>query len=229
MRFDAVLWDVDGTLLDFKYSQRISLCKCLEEIGIAPTDELVERYDKINESWWQRLERGEVSKEKLLTGRFYDFFENCGIQTGDVLTFQNHYEENLGQVYQYRDNSLEVCRALKGKCLQFVVTNGVAATQMQKLKAAGFFSVMDNVFISEQVGVPKPQRAFFDRVFEAIPTVERDRVLIVGDSLSSDMRGGNNAGIVCCWYNPTGEVNHTEVKTDYMIKHLREVIPIVEG
>ena len=229
MRYDVILWDVDGTLLDFSYSQRLSISKCLEEIGVVPTEEMIESYSDINESWWKRLERCEVTKTELLTGRFLDLFARYGIVCADAGTFKNHYETYLGEIFRYQDNSIEICRALQGRVRQFVVTNGVTVPQLSKLKRAGFFEIMEDIFISEQLGAPKPQKAFFDRVFESISDVERDRVLIVGDSLSSDIRGGNNAGIDTCWYNPKGESNSLGVITDYVIYDLKEVIKIAEG
>lgn len=229
MRYDVILWDLDGTLLDFSYSQHFSLCKCLEEIGVTPTEEMVERYSEINESWWQRLERGEVSKIQLLTGRFQELFAEYGIVCADVNRFREDYEQYLGSVYKYQDNSLEICKSLQGKCRQFIVTNGITITAVKKLKLSGFTDIMEKVFISEQLGVPKPQKIFFDKVFETIPEVPKDRILIVGDSLSSDMRGGNNAGIATCWYNPKAAVNTTDVQVDFSIGHLKEVVGIVEG
>lgn len=229
MRYDVILWDVDGTLLDFSYSQRLSISKCLEEIGVIPTEEMIESYSAINEGWWKRLEKGEVTKAELLTGRFIDLFAKYEIAYEDVAVFRTRYETYLGEIFKYIDNSIEICKALKGRVRQFVVTNGVTAPQMSKLKRAGFFDIMEDIFISEQLGAPKPQKAFFDRVFEKIPEVERERILIVGDSLSSDIRGGNNAGIDTCWYNPKGEMNELGVITDYVIYDLKDVIRIVEG
>lgn len=229
MRYDVILWDVDGTLLDFEYSQHYAICKCLEEIGVTPLDEITNRYAAINDGWWKRLEKGEVTKPQLLIGRFTDLFAEYGIACEDVEEFRRHYQEYLGNVFRYIDDSLEICKKLKGKCRQFVVTNGVTKTQLSKLKLSGFYDVMDDIFISEQIGAPKPQRAFFDRVFETMPEVVRNRVLIVGDSLSSDMRGGNNAGIDTCWYNPEDEINTTEVETNFIIRNLSEVLQIVEG
>lgn len=229
MHYDVILWDVDGTLLDFDYSQKISISRCLEEIGVKPEEEMTKRYAEINDGWWKRLERGEVKKAELLIGRFLDLFEEYHISCPDVEEFRRHYQQYLGSVYRYIDNSIEICRMLQGKCRQFVVTNGVAATQLNKLKLSGFYDIMENLFISEQMGAPKPQRAFFDRVFESLPGVSRSRVLIVGDSLSSDMRGGNNAGIVTCWYNPGDEINTTEIETNFIIRNLKEVLQIVEG
>ena len=229
MRYDMILWDVDGTLLNFRYSQKLSLESCLTEIGVTATEEMVEAYDKINEGWWQRLERGEVTKRQLLSGRFLDFFQMYGIACQDVEHFLNRYETNLGEIFTYQEDSLEICKELQGKCRQSVVTNGVTAPQLNKLRHSGFLPLMEKVFISEQLGAPKPQSAFFDRVFEELPDVERERTLIVGDSLSSDMRGGENAGIATCWYNPEGLLNQTGIRIDHEIRSLREVIRIVEG
>lgn len=229
MRYDVILWDVDDTLLDFPYSQRMSLIHTAEKMGISVTEEMMARYSAINDSWWKRLEKGEVTKAQLLTGRFAEWFAEYGIACEDVAAFKQSYENGLGEIYRYRDDSLAVCKALRGKCRQFVVTNGVAAVQLSKLKRAGFFDIMENIFISEQIGAPKPQRLFFDRVLETMPEVAKQRILIVGDSLSSDMRGGNNAGIATCWYNPAAQVNTTEVETDFIIRNLKEVIVIVEG
>lgn len=229
MRYDVILWDLDGTLLDFNHAQHHSLCKCLKEIGVVPDERIVERYSRINDSWWKRLERGEVTKKELLTGRFKELFAEYEIACSDVEAFRKHYEEYLGEVYRYLDDSLEICKSLSGSCRQFVVTNGLAATALKKLKLSGFYDIMENIFISEQLGAPKPHRSFFDRVFESMPEVSKERILIVGDSLSSDMRGGNNAGIATCWYNPANECNLTEVETDYIIQNLKEVAAIVEG
>lgn len=229
MRYDVILWDVDGTLLDFDYSQHYAICKCLEEIGVTPSNGITERYAAINDGWWKRLEKGEVTKKQLLTGRFTDLFAEYDIVCDDVEGFRQHYQEYLGSVYRYVDNSPEICKALMGKCMQCVVTNGVTATQLNKLKLSGFYNIMEHIFISEQIGVPKPQRAFFDKIFEMLPDMPKDRMLIVGDSLSSDMRGGNNAGIDTCWYNPKNEINRTEVETKYIIRNLKEVLQIVEG
>lgn len=229
MRYDVILWDVDDTLLDFPYSQTMSLQRAAEKIGVSVTEEMNACYAAINDGWWKRLEKGEVTKAQLLTGRFRDWFAKCGIVCEDVEAFRDNYEEGLGQIFRYRDDSLAVCRALQGRCRQFAVTNGVTTAQLSKLKLSGFFAIMENIFISEQLGAPKPQRLFFDRVLETMPEVPQNRILIVGDSLSSDMRGGNNAGIATCWYNPSDQINTTEVQTDFIIRNLKEVIAIVEG
>ncbi|MCH5274527.1 MAG: YjjG family noncanonical pyrimidine nucleotidase [Lachnospiraceae bacterium] len=229
MRYDVILWDADNTLLDFDYSQRFAFSKSLQEIHITPTEDIIQNYRDINDSWWKRLERGEVTKSQLLTGRFVDLFAAYGIVCEDIPGFCKRYQQYLGSIYKYMDDSLEVCKSLMGKCRQFVVTNGVTATQLGKLRMAGFEQVMEKIFISEQLGIPKPQKEFFDRVFEQLKGVPLERILIVGDSLTSDMKGGNLAGIDTCWYNPTDLPNTLGIKTTFIIRNLKEVPKILEG
>ena len=228
MRYDVILWDLDGTLLDFHYAQHYAIKKCLEEINITATEEIIERYSQINDKWWKDLEREKVSKEQLLTGRFIELFSEYNIICNDVEGFRNCYEEYLGDVYLYIDDSLEICKSLVGKCRQFIVTNGLASSAVKKIKLSGFHDIMEKIFISEQLGAPKPQKLFFDKVFESMPEVPKDRILIVGDSLSSDILGGNRAGIASCWYNPLEEINATEAETNFTIKNLNEIFNIIE-
>ena len=223
-RFTTIFWDVDDTLLDFPYSQSYALTKCFHSIGREVTGEMITRYAQINDSYWKRLELGEITKAELLTGRFITLFQEYGIQNVDVEAFRTEYQEGLGSVYRYKDNSLEVCRTLKGRVAQYVVTNGVAATQRKKLKLAGFLDIMDGVFISEEIGAPKPDRAFFDFCIKAVKEQDRSRILIVGDSLSSDIKGGIQAGIATCWYRQEGTPNAVCYKPDYEISNLQELL-----
>lgn len=228
MRYDIIFWDVDGTLLDFAYSEHYAITEVLRGIGVEPTEELTARYSVINDGWWKRLEKGEVTKEQLLKGRFLDLFAEYGIKCRDLEAFRLHFQTCLGSVFRYMDGTPEICEYLKGKVRQCVVTNGVTRTQRNKLELSGLAALMDDIFISEQIGVPKPDPVFFDRVFARLPQTDRERVLIVGDSLTSDMQGGLNAGIHTCWYNPDGKKNDGEIRTDYEIRDLREVARIAE-
>lgn len=231
MKYKYLLWDVDGTLLDFPYSQRIAIQKCLEGIGVTATEEMITRYSEINDSWWKRLELGEVTKEQLLPGRFTELFDEFGIQCGDIEAFRRQYQENLGNVYKYLDHSLDICKKLQGEYYQYVVTNGVTCTQENKLKLAGFTDIMEQLFISEQIGAPKPQKAFFDycfnRIAERHEDFQKSQVLIIGDSLSSDIKGGINAGIDTCWYNPKGESNTEGMNITYEIQELNQLLKIL--
>jgi len=230
-RYEYLLWDVDGTLLDFEYSMRVSLYKSLKKIGVEANGEMIERYSQINDGWWKRLELGEVTKKQLLPGRFVDLFEEYGIQCDDLDAYLADFQENLGCEYQLMENALEVCRELKKQGYrQFVVTNGVTRTQKNKLKLSGLTDMMEALFISEQLGAPKPHKEFFDACFAEIknkyPGFDKSKALIIGDSLSSDMQGGINAGIATCYYNPERK-DIKDVNVTYQISRLEEIFEVV--
>ena len=223
-----ILWDVDGTLLNFKESERVALSRCLERVGITPADDIVAEYSRINKKYWERLERNELTRDEVLLGRFVEFFDLIGKDV-DVKKFEKSYQIALANVFFYCDDSLNLCKSLKEKGFsQYIVTNGVAFTQNKKLKDSGFDKVVDGIFISEEIGCPKPGIEFFRRVFARIPDFRHEETIIIGDSLTSDIKGGNNAGILTCWYNPYGEKPPNNVKIDFEIKNLWDVKKILE-
>ncbi len=227
-KFTTILWDVDGTLLDFHYSQRHAITKCFQTIDREITEEMIARYSQINDMFWKRLELGEITKEELLTGRFLRLFEEYDIQNVDVEAFRQEYQIELGSVFCYIDDSLSICKTLHGKIKQYVVTNGVTATQQNKLKLSGLGELMEALFISEQIGAPKPHKAYFDYCLNRIEEKDKSKILLVGDSLTSDIKGGVLAGIPTCWYRPEGAFNPTEYQPDYEISDLHQVIDIVQ-
>ncbi|MCI8318713.1 MAG: noncanonical pyrimidine nucleotidase, YjjG family [Lachnospiraceae bacterium] len=225
-----VLWDVDGTLLDFSKSEQNGIRLCLEEIGFHDcTEAMLKHYEEINRVYWEALERGELSKREVLLGRFETFFREEGIACPDIPAFNDSYQEKLGEYFFENENSVQLCRKLHGRVAQYAVTNGTVEAQRSKLKGSRLGELLDGVFISDEIGVEKPQIGFFEHVFSVIGPVDRREVLIVGDSLTSDMRGGNNAGILCCWYNPHHKKNTANVRLDYEISHLWDVEKLLES
>ena len=213
----VILWDIDGTILNFIEAEKAAIRMCFLQFHLGKcTDEMITRYSAINKSYWERLEREEISKPELLVGRFRDFFRQERIsleermrsaraeQSEDDLlrAFNAQYQIRLGDTICFNDNAYELIRQLKGKVKQYAVTNGTRAAQERKLENSGLNPLFDGVFISEDVGVEKPNNGFFDYVFRQIGPYKNDEVMIVGDSLTSDIKGGNNAGILCCWYHP---------------------------
>lgn len=225
----AILWDIDGTLLDFSKSERYALKTTLEEIGVAQcTEEMTARYAQINLGYWKALERQEVTKEQVFYGRFNDFFREYNIFCEDIPRFNLSYQGHLGEVFFENEHSLELCRKLKGQVRQYIVTNGTAPVQKNKLKLTGLDQMMDGAFISDELGAEKPSMDFFLPVLECLQDVRKEEIMIVGDSLTSDMKGGNNAGIVCCWYNPEHQAHPQGIHIDYEIEHLWEVEQILK-
>ena len=228
-KYEIILWDVDQTLLDFNESENYAIRKAFEQFNLSIRDEIVTLYSRINDSYWKRFEKGEVSKEEVQLGRFRTLFKEIDIQNISPEEFAPVYQRLLGSVYFYRDDSYELCKHLKEVCRQFVVTNGVTWTQRNKLKLSGLDLLMEDIFISEEMGTHKPMKEFFDKCFERIKGFERDRTIIVGDSLTSDMLGGNRAGIACCWYNPEGRKREGQLQIDYEIRNLWEIEGIIDG
>lgn len=224
--FQAVLWDLDGTLLNFKKGMAAAMKKCFSLFSLGTCSaEMLELYTRINDKYWERLERGELTRNEVLVGRFQEFFAACGLDPGLAEEFNRAYK---GNSYAYlNDGALETVEALRGRAAQYAVTNGSQDVQYRKLRKTGLDGFLDGVFISEELGVEKPMAGFFQAVFAKIPPYSRDRILIVGDSLTSDMKGGVNAGIKTCWFNPEGKENTSGLRLDYEIRRLEEVLSIV--
>lgn len=227
-RFTTILWDVDGTLLDFIYAQRACMKNCFEKMGMTITEEMLVRYSEINDSYWKRLELGQVTKDELLTGRFSDLFEEFGMTDADPDEFRIAYETGLGEVYKYMENSYDVCSGLYRRVDQYVITNGISMTQRNKLKLSGLDKFMEDIFVSEDADAPKPFKGFFDYCMDRIREKDKSRMLIVGDSLTSDIKGGVLYGIPTCWYRPEGMVNDSDYKPDYEINKLEDVFRLLE-
>lgn len=224
----AVLWDIDGTLLDFQKAEKYAIRTCFSKFNLGEcTDEMLARYSEINRQWWQRLERNECTKPEVLEGRFSEFFQSEGIPTDCVPQLNKAYQFHLGDHAFFCDGSEETVRALKECVKQYAVTNGTALAQDRKLQKSGLDRLLDGIFISERVGYEKPNKRFFDAVFAAIP-FKKEECIIVGDSLTGDIRGGMNAGIRTVFYNPANIPLPQEYHIDYNIRALAEVINIIK-
>ena len=224
----VILWDIDGTLLDFAAAEREAIRGCFATFGLGEcTDEMLARYSVINRQHWEKLERKELTKPQVLIGRFEVFFAEEGL-VADCAAFNDEYQIRLGDTVCFHDDGYELVQQLKGRVRQYAVTNGTKVAQQRKLRNSGLDVLLDGVFISEDIGAEKPDIAFFHPVWKTIGPYAPDEVLIVGDSLTSDMQGGNNAGIRCCWYNPKGVPAPEHLKIDYNIRDLREILTILE-
>ena len=223
-----VLFDVDDTLLDFGKAEAAAIRKTFERIGIPVTDELIRRYSEINAQQWSRFEKGEITREKLLTERFDILFSELGINVPSEMA-QASYEYLLGIGHYFVDGAEELLEALKYKYELYIVSNGNASVQDRRLKSAGIIPYFKDIFISERVGFNKPSAEFFEACFERIPGFEKDKAVIVGDRLSSDILGGMNAGVKTCWFNPRGDAPDPDIPADYEIKHLSELPALLES
>ncbi len=216
-----VLLDVDDTILDFEKGQRQAIFLACDKLGFSCTEEQYLDYDEINKKYWKMFERGEMEKDRLIFARFEEFFSKYGI-TADPVEMEYAYQAYLGDQYFYMEGAEEGLAYLKSKYNIYIVTNGLKHTQENRLSLSGIDGIADGIFISEAVGVGKPSVEYFDYVFGETGA-DRTRSIIVGDSLTSDIRGGKNAGIPTVWFNSRGKKADGEIKPDYEVRNWAEL------
>lgn len=197
----AILFDLDDTLLDFKRSENAAIRQTLTRLGLPADDETAALYHRINKAQWKRLEKGELTREQVLTRRFQLLFEELGVCRSPEETW-HIYEGNLSRQHHVLPEALPLLELLYPCYDLYLVSNGTASVQDSRIAAAGIGRFFKARFISQRVGFEKPDPRFFDCCFAALPGLERGEALIVGDSLTSDIKGGLNAGVPTCWFNP---------------------------
>lgn len=222
-----VLLDLDDTILDFKKAEKIAVSKTFRGIGIEPTDAVVERYSEINVGQWEKLELGLITREEVLSSRFDMLFEELGVDYSGYEA-QLTYEKLLEIGHYFMPGAEEMLNTLYEKHDLYIVSNGTASVQYSRLASAGISHMFKGIFISEHMDTQKPSKEFFDKCFAAIPDFDRERAIVVGDSLTSDIRGGINAGVKTCWYNPRGKAARPDIVPDYTITELSELSGLIE-
>jgi 2-haloacid dehalogenase len=222
-KYSVILFDIDDTLLDFPKSEREALCEALMLSGIELDDEMISTYQKINYELWKALERKEISRDELMTRRFKDFADFYGFNINADKTAKD-YLDALGTKVYFIDGARELLSSLYGKVKMYIVTNGMACVQNSRYKLAGLDKVFDGMFISEEVGANKPDARFFEYVSEHIEGFQKERTLIIGDSQTSDIAGGNAFGIDTCWYSPNNAA--AKYEPTYTVDSLKKVLPI---
>ena len=217
-----VLFDLDDTLFDFHKAEKIALTKTLVHFGIDPTEETLALYSTINAAHWKRLELGEISREEVKVGRYRELFKTIGVEC-DPVKATAYYESMLAIGHYFMPGAPELLEELYGKYRLYIVSNGTAKVQEGRIGSSGIAKYMDGIFISQILGANKPDKQFFDICFAEIPDFSLSETVIIGDSLSSDIKGGINAGITTVWFNPKGIENDNDIKPDDTIKELSEV------
>ncbi len=233
-RITCLFWDVDDTLLDFKASERHALKEALQEQGIYCDESMVQSYSAINEKYWKLLEKGKVTKAELMVRRFQDFIRLHGLPLVDLNRLTERYPKALGEVYFYKDDSGHLLEELKKAGYKnYLVTNGASSIQREKLSRAGILEMVDGIFISEEIGYYKPQEEYFayclKKAKEEGSIEEKQQCLLIGDSVSSDMKGAQKAGIPCCYYLPTKDSSSEEEEKRKKERVKREVEIVSEG
>lgn len=225
-RFDIVLLDADETIYDFKLAEKTAVSLTLEKFGVNPSDEVISRYSAINLSCWKALERGELSREDLKPTRFRKLFEAIGAPPVDYVAVNDTYESNLSRQAFLLDGALDFVKKLHEHCEIYMATNGLTIPQTGRFDRAAFKPYVDGIYISEQIGASKPDKAFYDYIFRDLNITDKSRVIMVGDSLTSDMAGGRNAGLTTCHYL-NGEKPSNSPLCDYEIASYDEFFDIL--
>ena len=225
--FEFLLLDLDDTILDFQKSEEYGIRKTLSDAGIEPTEQICLRYSQINKEHWKRLELGEITRERLLISRFEELYRELGTEA-DPARSAVEYMDNMASVHFFLPGAEEAVHALSKKYRTFIVSNGTASAQERRLTSANLYPYFEKVFISQLIGVNKPAKEFFDRCFTQIPGFDPKKALIVGDSLSSDIQGGINAGIATCWVNPNHKPPKVNIPADYEIERLSQLEDLLD-
>ena len=222
-----VLLDLDDTLLDFHRAEAEAIRHTLAKIGIDPTDDVVGLYSRINRSCWAKLELGEYTREEVLHKRFEMLFETLGT-TGDPHETQKLYEYRLSLGAYYLDGAKELLDTLLDKYRLYLATNGIAAVQAGRVASAGIGKYFKERFVSEEIGYNKPSVEYFEACFKRIDDFKKEEAVIVGDSLTSDIKGGIAVGIKTVWYNPCGKAASTDLLPTAEISSLAELVGVLE-
>lgn len=226
--FEILLIDLDDTILDFKKQEYVAIRKTLSDAGLEPTEAVCARYSQINDWHWKQLEKGAMTRDEVLYGRFRVLFEEMGIHANPVHTSEA-YMENLGSGHYFLPGAEAAIRSLGQKYRVFLASNGTSVVQKRRIASAGLEGLVEGIFISQDAGVNKPGKGFFDYCFARIPNFDIQKVLMVGDSLSSDILGGQNAGIPTCWVAPEEKSCTLEKAPTYRIESITQLEALLEN
>ena len=226
-KYYCILFDADNTLLDFDAAESKALADTLRNYGIEPDAETVQTYRTINGELWRQLEKGQIRRDKLMAERFTRFLKAVNA-AGSGAEMNQYY---LDQLSTHPDlaapNVLDVMKELAEVATLAVVTNGFDRVQSRRVAESGLKEFVEEVFVSEKLDSEKPNRKIFDTALRSLGVENRERVLMVGDSLTSDIQGGINAGLDTCWYNPNHAENPGKVCPSYESSNLEELSQLV--
>ncbi|AOZ93420.1 YjjG family noncanonical pyrimidine nucleotidase [Paenibacillus crassostreae] len=225
-KYRTLLFDVDNTLLDFGAAEDLALCLLFEDQGIPLTTEIEAQYKRINHGLWRSFEEGKIDRDEVVNTRFAILFQEYG-QEVDGSLLDKKYRSFLEAGHDLVDGAFELISDIQHKYDLYIVTNGVSKTQHTRLRNSGLYPLFKNIFVSEDTGYNKPMKEYFDYVFARIPNFSVEHGLIIGDSLSADIKGGQLAGIDTCWFNPGLQPNVTGIVPTYQIQKLDELYRIL--
>ena len=219
--------DLDDTILDFKKAEKLAIRKTIESFGAQVTEEILHRYHLINKAHWEMLERGELTRDQVLVQRFAVLFQELGIQV-DATACARAYEKNLAIGHYFLPGAEEAVDRLSKKYRLFLASNGTASVQKGRMTSANLYRFFEKVFVSQEIGHNKPSLDYFNACFAQIPGFDPTKAIMVGDSLTSDIQGGINAGIATCWVTAADTPDRADIKADYRIESSTQLESLLE-
>ena len=225
---EILFLDLDDTILDFKKAERIAISKTIREFGLEPTEEVLHRYHLINKWHWEQLELGKLTRPEVLQNRFGVLFEEFGVKA-DKVACAAAYEKNLSIGHWFLPQAEETVDYLSKHYRLFLTSNGTASVQKGRMTSANLYRFFEKVFVSQEIGHNKPSKEYFDGCISQIPGFDPKKTMIVGDSLSSDIKGGINAGISTCWVNPSHAPGREDIQPDFEIEYLHQLPALLEA
>ena len=224
-KYTTLYFDLDNTLLDFSVAEHMAIQQLFSLHNLPVSDERIAKYSAINHTWWARFEKGEIKKEEIYSGRFREYLDFYGL-AGDPIKMAEDYFDFLSEGYYLMDGADKALDYIKKKGYTVcITTNGMSRTQYRRIKNCSIKQYFDYIFVSEDAGSQKPEVEYFDFVMANTPEKDKSKILVIGDSMSSDILGGINFGVDTCWLNPKGLEG--SYKCTYEIANIMQICDIL--
>ena len=221
-----LLIDLDNTLIDFNECARHSIINIFDKLGFEYSPKVFETFIDENVKIWKRLEKGEITKPQLRANRWNIILGRLGIDY-DGTIIEEMFENGVAEGAYAVEGAYDILEYLKPKYKLYIVSNGFRYVQESRLKIGDFNKYFEDIFVSEDIGIPKPAKEFFDYCFHKLGNPDKDKIMLIGDSLSADIKGGNDYGIDTIWFNKNGEENSSSVSPTYTVNKLSDIKKIL--
>ncbi len=224
-KYTTIYFDLDNTILDFTATEYKAIKQLLNMHRLPNSDDIIAKYSAINQSWWERFEKGEIEKNEIFAGRFKTFLEHFGFD-GNPQKMADDYFELLAAGHDIIEGADFVVKELKKRgYIICITTNGVSKTQYRRIDECGLKDYFDYVFVSEDAGAQKPDIEYFKYAMSNSAEQDKSKIIVIGDSLSSDIQGGINFHVDTCWFNPKGKI--ATLKPTYQIANIMQILDIL--
>ncbi len=219
--YKILLVDIDNTLLDFNKAEKMALIPVLKKYNLC-SEENIKLYSEINLAYWKMLERKEITKAEVITLRWKEFFNHFNIEVNPDIINENYFND-LAEGAYFLSGALEFLKEAKKHFKIYAVTNGRTNVQRRRLQKSGLDKILDGVYISDEIGYHKPDKKFFEYVLNDLKIKNKEEVIVLGDSLTSDIQGAINSGLDYVWF----DLNNTNPSFNNRITKLNDFFKII--